>query len=183
MAGKRIARLNEQFRREITSILRTQVRDPRVGVPTVTGVEVTPDLWMARIHVRPDPSIESETAAEDLMQGLMAAAAYIRRELSGTLTVRRVPELRFQIDRSVEHAARIHALLAEVLPHESRDYDDADADDDDAGDADDNGADDNGADDAGADDAGDEIGDETSDEASDEAEESRPGASGGEQGP
>jgi ribosome-binding factor A len=124
MAGKRIARLNEQFRREITSILRTQVRDPRVGVPTVTGVEVTPDLWMARIHVRPDPSIESETAAEDLMQGLMAASAYIRRELSGTLTVRRVPELRFQIDRSVEHAARIHALLAEVLPHESPDYDD-----------------------------------------------------------
>jgi ribosome-binding factor A len=128
MAGKRIARLNEQFRREITSILRTQVRDPRVGVPTVTGVEVTPDLWMARIHVRPDPSIESETAAEDLMQGLMAASAYIRRELSGTLTVRRVPELRFQIDRSVEHAARIHALLAEVLPHESPDN--ADDDDD-----------------------------------------------------
>lgn len=160
MAGKRIARLNEQFRREITSILRTQVRDPRVGVPTVTGVEVTPDLWMARIHVRPDPSIESETAAEDLMQGLVAAAAYIRRELSGTLTVRRVPELRFQIDRSVEHAARIHALLAEVLPH------DAGEDDDEVDDQ-----------------ADDEPNDEADDEVNEEAQGHDPDGPGGERGP
>jgi ribosome-binding factor A len=177
MAGKRIARLNEQFRREITSILRTQVRDPRVGVPTVTGVEVTPDLWMARIHVRPDPSIESETAAEDLMQGLMAAAAYIRRELSGTLTVRRVPELRFQIDRSVEHAARIHALLAEVLPHESPDYDDdGDAEpDEDAGE--------DAA--ANADDAAETAADADADDAAADAhapDAHEPGGTGGEKG-
>jgi hypothetical protein len=55
------------------------------------------------------------------MEGLEAAAAYIRRELSQILSLRRVPELRFQIDRSVEHAARIHALLAEVLPPDERD--------------------------------------------------------------
>ncbi len=116
MAGKRVARLNEQFRREITRVLRTQVRDPRVGTPTVTGVEVTPDLWMARVHVRPDPSLPGETTTEDLMEGLEAAGPFVRRELSRTLSLRRVPELRFQIDHSVEHAARIHALLAEVLP-------------------------------------------------------------------
>lgn len=125
MAGKRIARLNEQFRREITRVLRTQVRDPRVGTPTVTGVEVTPDLWMARVHVRPDPSIPGESAGEELMEGLEAAAAYVRRELSQTMSLRRVPELRFEIDRSVEHAARIHALLAEVLPPDARDAEDA----------------------------------------------------------
>jgi ribosome-binding factor A len=135
MAGKRIARLNEQFRREITSVLRTQVRDPRVGVPTVTGVEVTPDLWMARVHVRPDPSVISETAGQDLMEGLEAAAPYVRRELSRTLSLRRVPELRFQIDRSVEHAARIHALLAEVLPPSSSADDEAEDDAEDADDA------------------------------------------------
>jgi ribosome-binding factor A len=180
MAGKRIARLNEQFRREITSILRTQVRDPRVGVPTVTGVEVTPDLWMARIHVRPDPSIESETAAEDLMQGLMAAAAYIRRELSGTLTVRRVPELRFQIDRSVEHAARIHALLAEVLPHESGDADEGEWADD-AGE----GLDDDGDDDVDDEGDGDEVGGGEDAGDGDEAGEAAndPGGPGGERAP
>ncbi len=127
MAGKRAARLNEQFRREITGILRTQVRDPRIGVPTVTGVEVTPDLWSARVFVRPDPSIlpggerEAEGVADDLLAGLEAAAPYIRRELSGTLSLRRIPELRFKVDRSIEHAARIHALLAEVLPEGEED--------------------------------------------------------------
>jgi len=137
MAGKRVARLNEQFRREITRVLRTQVRDPRVGTPTVTGVEVTPDLWMARVHVRPDPSLPGETTTEDLMEGLEAAGPFVRRELSRTLSLRRVPELRFQIDHSVEHAARIHALLAEVLPPGSSDSadssdvpDDADEDSD-----------------------------------------------------
>lgn len=136
MAGKRAARLNEQFRREITSILRTQVRDPRVGMPTVTAVEVTPDLWMARVYVRPDPTLappreleesgtdEAGRIKADLLAGLEAAAPYIRRELSGTLSLRRIPELRFQVDASIEHAARIHALLADVLPQGSAPSDD-----------------------------------------------------------
>jgi ribosome-binding factor A len=111
MAGKRQARLNEQFRREITAILRTQVRDPRIGFPTVTAVEVTPDLWMARVYVRPDPT----GAGEGLLEGLQAAAAYIRAQLGQVLAIRRIPELRFQIDRTEEAASRIHAILAEVL--------------------------------------------------------------------
>lgn len=134
MAGKRAARLNEQFRREITGILRTQVRDPRIGVPTVTAVEVTPDLWSARVFVRPDPSLppaaegEADGAADDLLAGLEAAAPYIRRELSGTLSLRRIPELRFKVDRSIEHAARIHALLAEVLPEGEEEASEPEAD-------------------------------------------------------
>lgn len=111
MAGKRQARLNEQFRREITSILRSQVRDPRVGFPTVTAVEVTPDLWMARVYVRPDPT----GAGEALLEGLEAAAPYIRSQLGQVLAIRRIPELRFQVDRTQEAASRIHALLAEAL--------------------------------------------------------------------
>ncbi len=127
MGGKRTARLNEQFRREITGVLRTEVRDPRVGVPTVTGVEVTPDLWMARVHVRPDPSLPAGPEATDgLLEGLEAAAPFIRRALGKTLPIRRIPELRFILDRSVEHAARIHALLAEVMPEEGGDADETD---------------------------------------------------------
>jgi ribosome-binding factor A len=126
MGGKRQARLNEQFRREITGILRTEVRDPRVGIPTVTGVEVTPDLWMARVHVRPDPTLEGDEARDALLEGLEAAAPFIRRALGKTLTMRRVPELRFQVDRSIEHAARIHALLAEALHDGGGEDEDAD---------------------------------------------------------
>jgi ribosome-binding factor A len=111
MAGKRQARLNEQFRREIVSILRTQVRDPRIGLPTVTGVEVTPDLWMAKVFVRPDPT----GGGEGLLEGLRAASPYIRAQLGQVLAIRRIPELRFQVDRTQEAASRIHALLAEAL--------------------------------------------------------------------
>jgi ribosome-binding factor A len=126
MGGKRTARLNEQFRREITGVLRTEVRDPRVGVPTVTGVEVTSDLWMARVYVRPDPSLPpGPEATEGLLEGLEAAAPFIRRSLGRTLPLRRIPEIRFVLDRTVEHAARIHALLAEVLPHGEEDANEA----------------------------------------------------------
>ena len=113
MANRRSERLNEQLRREISDILRHDVRDPRVGIPTVTRVEVTPDLWMARAFVRVGgPDTEREAALE----GLEAAAPFVRRELSGRLKVRRVPELRFELDKTLEHASRIEELLREVSP-------------------------------------------------------------------
>ncbi len=167
MGSKRLARLNEQFRREISQILRKEVRDPRVGTPTITGVEVTPDLWMARVFVRPGPEVglqmtggppsppattpghpappshaasHSPTVpprppgspsgtgsppgpdpAQELLAGLAASAPFIRRELGKVLSLRRIPELRFQLDRSLEHAARIEALLREVRPDDRED--------------------------------------------------------------
>lgn len=117
MAGKRVARLNEQFKREITRILRTEVRDPRVGLPTVTGCEVTPDLWLARVYVRPGPTADS--GPEELIEGLEAAAPFIRRHLGDTLSVRRIPELRFEVDRTQERAARIEEILRDVRPDEA----------------------------------------------------------------
>ena len=113
MANRRVERLNEQLRREISDILRRDVRDPRIGIPTVTRVEVTPDLWMARVFVRASGTAEERAAA---LEGLDGAAAFIRRELRG-LKVRRIPELRFEIDQTLEHASRIEELLREVGPH------------------------------------------------------------------
>jgi ribosome-binding factor A len=112
MANRRIERLNEQLRREISDILRREVRDPRIGTPTITRVEVTPDLWVARVFVR---SAGSPAEREQMLAGLEGAAAFIRRELRG-LRVRRVPELRFEIDQTLEHASRIEELLREVAP-------------------------------------------------------------------
>jgi ribosome-binding factor A len=113
MANRRVERLNEQLRREISDILRRDVRDPRIGIPTITRVEVTPDLWMARVFVRAGGNAEERAAA---LEGLDGAAAFIRRELRG-LKVRRVPELRFEVDQTLEHASRIEELLREVGPH------------------------------------------------------------------
>ncbi|HCR04741.1 MAG TPA: 30S ribosome-binding factor RbfA [Gemmatimonadetes bacterium] len=114
MANRRVERLNEQLRREISDILRRDVRDPRVGVPTVTRVEVTPDLWMARVFVR---VVGSGLDRQEALVGLDAAAPFVRRELGG-LRMRRVPEIRFEVDETLEHASRIEELLRDVMSGE-----------------------------------------------------------------
>ena len=115
MSERRRARLNEQIKREISELVRSEVRDPRVGVPTVTAVDVTADLWLARVYVRPGPADPGAPVGE-ILEGLRAAAPFMRRALGRALTLRRVPELRFLPDRTVEEARRIEEILREVLP-------------------------------------------------------------------
>jgi ribosome-binding factor A len=119
--SRRVERLNEQVKREISDILRTEVRDPRVGLVTVTEARVAPDLSFARIYVRPLGGEE-----EEMFAGLEKATPYIRRELAQRLSVRHVPELRFEPDHALEHALHIEKLLSEVLPHDEPQPDAAD---------------------------------------------------------
>lgn len=133
--SKRRARLNEQLRRELSELIRTQVRDPRVGLVTITGVDVAADLGSARVYVRVVGGPEEMGRS---LQGLEAAASFLRTALGRILHVRRVPELRFREDRSYEGAARIEQVLAEVLPEdetedESQDRAEARWDDDGGG--------------------------------------------------
>jgi ribosome-binding factor A len=117
MPSRRIARLNEHIKREVSEIIRRDVRDPRVGRPTVTDVNVTRDLYSARIYVRPDPTLEAAEGS-GLLEGLEQASPFIRRELAKSMRARRVPELRFEADRVLDRASRIEAILREVLPAE-----------------------------------------------------------------
>jgi ribosome-binding factor A len=103
--------LNEQLKREIAHLLRTQVHDPRVSGVIVTGVQVSPDLAQARVWAQLPGDDERRASALD---GLAAAAPFVRRQLGGVMRVRRVPELEFLQDRSLEQAMRIEALLREV---------------------------------------------------------------------
>ena len=106
--NRRLARLNEQFRREITAILRRAVRDPRVLDVVVNSVEVTSDLWLARVYVRLG---DDDQERADALQGLNAAANFIRRELAAVLHIRRIPELRFLEDKTLAQANRIEEIL------------------------------------------------------------------------
>jgi ribosome-binding factor A len=108
---KRLLRLNEQFRREISGILQRDVEDPRIGTPVVTSVRVTPDLWLARVFVRLPTDADARREAQE---GLEAAAPFVRRRLGRTLRIRRVPEIRFIPDDTLEDAMRIEELLREV---------------------------------------------------------------------
>jgi ribosome-binding factor A len=115
--GRRIERLNEQLKREVTDVLHHHARDPRIGHVTVTEVRATPDLDAARVFVTALGSAEERAAA---MEGLRAAAPFVRSELGRRLHVRRVPELMFEWDETLDHAQRIEQLLREVLPPADR---------------------------------------------------------------
>jgi ribosome-binding factor A len=127
MAPRRLERLNAQLKREIAVLLRTDVRDPRIDAVTVTAVDAARDLTTAKVFVHlwgPD-----EERAQS-MEGLEAAAPFLRGTLGRRLHVRRVPELHFMEDRSEARARRIEEILSEVDIPEPED----EASEDDGGD-------------------------------------------------
>lgn len=113
MASKRLARLNEQLKRELAELIQTELRDPRVGLVSVTAVQIASDLGSARVFVR---VLGDEAERAESLEGLLAAAPYLRKLLGQILEIRRIPELRFQEDRTLEQARRIEDILSEVLP-------------------------------------------------------------------
>jgi ribosome-binding factor A len=115
MAGKGPSRRPEQVAEAIRTIVATalvegEVRDPRVGLVTVSSVEVTRDLSLATIMVVPHG--EDTATLDAAVEGLQSAAGYLRRKVAQQLTTRLVPELRFVRDRGMEHARRINEILA-----------------------------------------------------------------------
>jgi ribosome-binding factor A len=98
----------ETLRQVITDALAREVRDPRVGFVTVTAVLVTNDLSHARVMVSV-PGEDAEKARA--LEGLQSAAGFLRSRAARGLTTRTVPELHFELDRGLEHAARINELL------------------------------------------------------------------------
>ena len=124
MSSRRRARLGEQLRRELSAKIRYLVRDPDVGPLSVTGVDVSADLWVARVYVEPHGSRDGQART---LAALGRAAPFLRSVLGRELHIRRMPELRFEQDTSIEAGQRIEAILKEVLP--SGEEGDAQADD------------------------------------------------------
>lgn len=114
--SRRIERVNELIRHELSDLLLRELRDPRLdGLISITRVEVSPDLYNARIFV----SVMSETASPaDALKALNAAAGYLHKELVHRLDMRRVPFLTFHLDKSIEEAAAVLARLSEVVQDE-----------------------------------------------------------------
>ena len=101
-------RLGEALREEIETIVEGELADPRIGLASVIAVEVADDSRSARVMV----SVEgNDEEAQRSMEGLSAAANYIRHEVADRLKLRRAPELFFQLDRSEMYQQRIDELL------------------------------------------------------------------------
>jgi len=126
MASKRLARLNEQLKRELAELIQTELRDPRVGLVSVTAVQVAADLGSAKVFVR---ALGGDAERAESLEGLVAAAPYLRKLLGQVLQIRRIPELRFEEDRTLERARRIESILATVLPPDAHGPDDGEDDD------------------------------------------------------
>ncbi len=104
-------RVKQLLREEISRLLQREVKDARVGMVTVTDVEVSADLKHATVYVQ---ASGDEDRKAEVIAGLSSAAGFIRSRLGRELRIRRAPELRFVIDRAQEYAARIHELLSQV---------------------------------------------------------------------
>lgn len=117
MPSHRSGRINEDVKRELTDILRT-VKDPRVsGMLTVVRVEVSSDLSYATARIS---AMEGIDRARQSVKGLSAASGYIRRQLGQRLQLRKVPELRFVADDSIEYSADIARILKDLEPDASQ---------------------------------------------------------------
>ena len=115
-SSRRPEQMAETLRQVITEALAREVRDPRVGFVTVTGVLVSNDLSHARVMVStPGEDAEKMRALE----GLQSAAGFLRSRAARALTSRTVPELHFELDRGLEHAARINELLNTIKREDS----------------------------------------------------------------
>ena len=104
----RTLRIGEQVQRILADLIRLEVKDPRVGMVTLTGVEVSPDYSHAKVFFT---TLGAAKQATEAAVGLNRAAGFLRRELSHRISLRTVPQLHFVYDESVERGVRLSQLI------------------------------------------------------------------------
>ena len=113
----RSRRVEENLKRLLAELVRREVKDPRVGLVTITAVEVSRDLTHARVYFTP---FAGQGDAAEALQALRHAAGFLRHELRHALRLRVTPELDFRIDETVERGARVSALISEAVAEDRR---------------------------------------------------------------
>ena len=108
----RAGRLADQIQRELAELIRTELKDPRVDLVTITDVEVSADYQHARVFFT---SLRGADAAGAALAGLSHAAGFLRSRLARSLSTRTVPELHFSYDESIERGARLSRLIDEAV--------------------------------------------------------------------
>jgi ribosome-binding factor A len=112
VSGGRPRKVADLIQRELSELLRREVRDPEIGMITITAVDVSPDLSHAKIFFT---LLQSEKTAATL-HGLRRAAGYLRSQLAHRIKLYTTPELRFVYDESVERGDRLSRLIDSVSP-------------------------------------------------------------------
>jgi ribosome-binding factor A len=111
MPSTRPQRVGEQIREELSQLLAREVKDPGIGLLTLTHVKVSADLQVARVYYT---ILGDATARRNTAKALERARPFLRRLLAERIRLRRAPELAFEFDESIEREHRIEALLEEI---------------------------------------------------------------------
>ena len=115
-APNRSFKVSDQIQRDLSELIARELKDPRVGMITLQGVEVTPDYAHAKVFfsiLTGDP--------DQTLEGLNQAAGFLRSGLFKRLHIHTVPTLHFQFDRTTERAADMNALIAQAVASRSKD--------------------------------------------------------------
>lgn len=116
MTSRRVQKAAQAIREVVSMAILADLRDPRIQGVTVTYVEVSPDMRLAKVHV----SIMGDDAAQRLcLHGLQSAAGFLQQKISHRIDTRYTPRVRFELDMGVKKSIAIAKMLDEVLPDDS----------------------------------------------------------------
>ena len=113
----RSRRIADQVQRDLSDVIRLELKDPRVGMITITEVEVTPDHKLARVFFT---LLGDESRIEETTRGLQHAAGFLRSELAHRFEMRTVPQLQFVYDASVERGVRLSHLIDTAVADDAK---------------------------------------------------------------
>ena len=105
-------RVSEQIRRELAELIRTELKDPRVGMVSITGVEISADYAHAKVFFS---SMSGREHLDSVLAGLNQASGFLRRELGRRITIHNTPQLHFVYDESLERGADLSKLIQQAV--------------------------------------------------------------------
>ncbi|RAU16595.1 30S ribosome-binding factor RbfA [Nitrincola tibetensis] len=119
---KRTDRVSDQIQRDLAMLIQREIKDPRLGMVTISYVKVSKDLGYSDVYVTVMPLGDQtqEVALEQSLAVLNHAAGFLRKELSKGIKLRVMPQLRFHFDASVDRGRRLHSLIEQAYQQEQK---------------------------------------------------------------
>lgn len=116
--SNRMDKINEELKKELSVIIDNNLKNPHItGIISVTKVKTSPDLRYARVYI----SLLNSKNVKETLDGLKSASGFMRSEIARRINLRYTPELRFEIDDSMEYGAKIENILKNIIPKNDED--------------------------------------------------------------
>ena len=121
---KRTDRVSEQLQRELAQIIQMEIKDPRLGMVTVSGVDISRDLYYATAYVTFLGIEETEKSLSQALDILNQASGFVRSLIGKRMKMRVIPQLKFEYDKSIAHGSELSALIQKARNKDSENQSD-----------------------------------------------------------